>query len=162
MGSLTVVVPEDPLTATNDLFIFVDNSNMCVCVCDACVLPLALVTCVVLCLPLLVRSHIGAQLSHSANPSAAVEGEPVPIVHVKYPELVRRVEADRVCRRRFVGGVMPDIVVRFWKKLGYSVRSGAQVCIVPPWSCVVSPCKLLNCFFFAVLPALRRTTLART
>jgi hypothetical protein len=77
----------------------------------------------------LVCSHIGAQLSHSANPSAAVEDEPVPIVHVKYSELVRLVEADRVCRRRFVGGVMPDIVVKHWKQLGYSVRSGAQVCM---------------------------------
>ena len=81
---------------------------------------------------ILVRSHIGAQLSHSANPSggSAAADEPVPIIHVKYAELVRRVEADRLCRRRFVGGVMPDIVVRHWKQLGYSVRSGAQVCVV--------------------------------
>jgi hypothetical protein len=82
---------------------------------------------------MLVRSHIGAQLSHSANPSGggdAAADEPVPIIHVKYAELVRRVEADRVCRRRFVGGVMPDIVVRHWNQLGYSVRSGAQVCVV--------------------------------
>lgn len=77
-----------------------------------------------------VCSHIGAQLSHSANPSASgggVSDEPVPIIHVKYAELVRRVEASRECRRRFVGGVMPDIVVRHWKQAGYSVRSGAQV-----------------------------------
>ncbi len=74
-----------------------------------------------------VCSHIGAQLSHSANPDAGKEGEAVPIIHVKYPELIRRVEAGRTCRRRFVGGVMPDIVVRHWKQLGYSVRSGAQV-----------------------------------
>jgi len=71
--------------------------------------------------------HIGAQLSHTATPSGAgVKDEPVPIVHVKYAELVHRIEKDRVCKRRFVGGVMPDIVVRHWKQLGYSVRSGAQ------------------------------------
>jgi hypothetical protein len=82
------------------------------------------------------RSHIGAQLSHSANPSGdggAAPDDPVPIIHVKYAELVRRVEADRECRRRFVGGVMPDIVVRHWKQLGYSVRSGAQVCARLDW-----------------------------
>jgi hypothetical protein len=84
------------------------------CVCFVCVL--------------FVFSHIGAQLSHSANPSGGkVVDEAVPIIHVKYDELIRRVEADRVCRRRFVGGVMPDVVVRRWKQLGYSVRSGAQV-----------------------------------
>jgi len=53
--------------------------------------------------------------------------EPVHIVHVKYPELVRRVENGRECRRRFVGGVMPDIVARHWRELRYDVRSGAQV-----------------------------------
>ena len=70
---------------------------------------------------MLGRSHIGAQLSHSANPSGgggAAADEPVPIIHGKYAALVRRVEADRVCRRRFVGGVMPDIVVRHWKQRG--------------------------------------------
>jgi hypothetical protein len=59
----------------------------------------------------------------------------VPIIHVKYAELIRRVEAGRECRRRFVGGVMPDVVVRHWKQLGYSVRSGAQVG-TRAWGCV--------------------------
>jgi hypothetical protein len=74
----------------------------------------------------LPSSHIGAQLSHSASPGSGTEVG-VPVVHVKYTELVERVEASRECRRRFVGGVMPDVVVRHWKQLGYSVRSGAQV-----------------------------------
>ena len=30
MGGLTVVVPVGPLSATDDLHVFVDNSNMCV------------------------------------------------------------------------------------------------------------------------------------
>ena len=74
------------------------------------------------------RSHIGAQLSHSADPSGSRAAEVVPVIHLKYAELVARVEAGRDCKRRFVGGVMPDVVVRHWKQLGYSVRSGAQVC----------------------------------
>ncbi len=32
MSNLTVVVPEGPLTATDDLYIFVDNCNMYVCI----------------------------------------------------------------------------------------------------------------------------------
>ena len=72
--------------------------------------------------------HIGAQLSHSANPTGHGDpDEPVPIVHVKYATLVENVERGRECKRRFVGGVMPDIVTRHWKQLGYSVRTGAQV-----------------------------------
>ena len=94
-------------------------------------------------------SHIGAQQSHSANPSGgggAAPDDPVPIIHVKYAELVRRVEADRECRRRFVGGVMPDIVVRHWKQLGYSVRSGAQVCARLCWDYRRSwPLRVVRC-----------------
>lgn len=71
-------------------------------------------------------SHIGSQLSHSADPSGARGEVAVPVVHLKYAELAARVENGRECRRRFVGGVMPDVVVRHWKQLGYSVRCGAQ------------------------------------
>lgn len=97
LGNLVVTVPSGPCTASSELYVFVDNSNI----------------------------HIGAQLSHSASPGSGTEVG-VPVVHVKYTELVERVEASRECRRRFVGGVMPDVVVRHWKQLGYSVRSGAQ------------------------------------
>jgi hypothetical protein len=156
MGGLTVVVPQGPCTATEELRVFVDNSNMCVHVVGYGVMFMVRVRKRYVCFVcvLFVFSHIGAQLSHSANPSGGkVVDEAVPIIHVKYDELIRRVEADRVCRRRFVGGVMPDVVVRRWKQLGYSVRSGAQVgacfCSRMKWTSVQS--QLIISFYLSLL-----------
>ena len=77
-----------------------------------------------------VGSHIGAQIAMSAPPPTAElspRHQEVPVYHLKYAELTAKVEAGRECKRRFVGGVMPDVVVRHWKTLGYSVRTGAKV-----------------------------------
>ncbi len=127
MGGLEVVLPPPVPVDENVLYVFVDNSNMYVhsafCILHFCILHFAF------CILHVCRCrHIGAQKSHTAcNGGGTVVEEPVHIVHVKYPELVRRVENGRECRRRFVGGVMPDIVARHWRELRYDVRSGAQV-----------------------------------
>ena len=62
--------------------------------------------------------HIGAQAHRGGDEQLRVG--------IAYATLVGKIERGRPSGRRFVAGVMPDVVIRYWKDCGFSVGTGAR------------------------------------
>lgn len=107
MGGLEVRIPDGDCTASDTLYICVDNSNM----------------------------HIGAQKGFSSIPGGPVP-EAVPVVHLQYKNLVDKVVRGRPTAWKFVGGVMPDAVARNWREQSFAVKTGAAVRASLPAKCM--------------------------